>query len=174
MCDFTFLPFHGLSDQELLDTIKVERLEYSKFCNIFLNPFDSNDRHDPSIVSDISVDLNAKQIMLKCDYRDTYDFLKLIKSFELRKDICTFFLNVRSMHGKFEEVIHDFDIDSNTYSFFSLCETWLCHDTEALYSIDKYTSFYNYERLEVGELLYTSLRGLHRRNCLACAICVIY
>ena len=154
MSDFTFLPFHGLSDQELLDTIKVERLEYSKFCNIFLNPFDSNDRHDPSIVSDISVDLNAKQIMLKCDYRDTYDFLKLIKSFELRKDICTFFLNVRSMHGKFEEVVHDFDIDSNTY-FIVL--TTILHFTIL-------------ELLEVGELLYTSLRGLHRRNCLTCAI----
>ena len=43
---------------------------------------------------------------------------------------------------------------------------------EALYSIDNYTSFYNNFRtsIEVWELLYTSLRGLHSRICLAGAI----
>ena len=59
-------------------------------------------------------------------------------------------LNIRSIDGKFEEVMHDFDIDFNTYSFFSMCETCLRHDTEALYSIDNYTSFYNNFRTSRG------------------------
>ena len=135
------LPFYALNDFEMKELLTYDVLPFECYADNFLNYYE----HDGIINCHMNPDLTFDPQFaskITSNYYSVTDFNQKMKSSH-EGGINSLFLNARSIPRNFDEILLEFDISENNLDFLCVAETWLTKNTESLYSIERYNSFYN-------------------------------